>query len=306
MKCPLCSSMISKHFLFAKDPENGSKPYELVKCKKCDLVYIKDIPKDLNKHYNINYYSKQESFISNIIKKMSFYSRYLKLPKDVGNILDYGCGNGDFLFEMRTKGFKVYGVESSESGRILSRDKLLKVYDENEFYKLDKKFDIITLWHVFEHVPKPKRLLIKLKESLNDNGSLIICVPNIDAFQFNLFKENTFHLDLPRHVLHYSPDTLKKMLEQNGFIVDGFNHFSSEMAPFGFTQSFLNHMGCKPNYLHNIIKRNVWKKVNIYTKIMTLFGVFIVGPLSIPITYLESFFKKGSCFVVYARNKPRD
>ena len=171
----------------------------------------------------------------------------------------------------------------------------------------EEKFDVITLWHVLEHVENPDMLLKKLKMLLDKNGLLVMSVPNIQSFQFYIFGRNTFHLDIPRHLVHYSPRTIEKLLKKSGFGIKGLNYYSIEYNPFGFIQSFLNSIGCEFNFLYNVVKRGYKRRVSPLKFIYTALATFILLPflvlLAILATYIESFFGYGASFVVYAKNE---
>lgn len=311
-KCPLCNS--EKNVLVLrtrdKDPRDikTNEIFNLVRCVDCGMVFVGNKPgkKNIAKYYGSGYYA-QNNVSNSIMNKIIMASRINKIPKrNKGLILDYGCGNGDFLLGMKQHGWNVSGVEFSEDGRRTSSKKLgINVMDEKEFYNNKKQFDIITMWHVLEHLYEPNKTLKQLNNLLKKNGILIISVPNIKSLQFSLFRKNTFHLDIPRHVAHYSPRTISVLLRKNGFIVNGFNHYSIEYNPFGFIQGFLNSIGCEFNFLYNLLKRGYKRRVSTASFLYSFMATFILLPflilIAIPWTYFESMLGQGASFVVYAR-----
>ena len=311
--CPMCGSGNKKSILKTKDRDPRGlkldKTFHLVKCLDCSLCFIENMPKkeELARYYGREYYA-QKNFSNKLMNKIAMLSRVSKIKAKKGSILDYGCGNGDFLLKMKQEGWNVNGVEFSEAGRKMAENKLgIKINDEKWFNKLNKKFDVITLWHVLEHIEMPNETLKKLRKILNKNGLLAMSVPNIDAFQSNIFKKNTFHLDIPRHSVHYSPKSISRLLNTNRFKVIGFNHYSLEYNPFGLIQSFLNSIGCEFNFLYNLIKRGYKRRVGPLKFFYSFFATFILLPflipIAVPITYIESFLGHGASFVVYAKKR---
>ncbi len=311
--CPLCGSGNKGIILKTKDKDprglKSNKTFHLVKCMDCSLHFIDNLPKkeDIAKHYGSDYYA-QKTFGNKLMNKIVMLSRLSKIKAKKSSLLDYGCGNGDFLLKMKQEGWNVNGVEFSDAGIKISEKKLgIKIIDEKKFNRLNDKFDIITLWHVLEHIEKPNETLKKLHKILDKNGLLVISVPNMDAMQFHLFKKNTFHLDIPRHSIHYSPKSISNLLNKNGFGVIGFNHYSLEYNPFGFMQSFLNSIGCEFNFLYNLIKRGYRRRVGMFKFFYSFFATFILLPflipIAVPIAYIESFLGRGASFVVYAKKR---
>lgn len=310
--CPLCDSKKNVIILRTndKDPRdiNIKEIFNLVRCVDCSMVFVENMPSKNNiaKYYGSEYYA-QNTISNRIMNKIIMASRLNKIPKgNIRSILDYGCGNGDFLLKMKQNGLGISGVEFSKDGRDICSKKLnAKIFDENEFYELKDKFDVVTLWHVLEHIYEPNEVLAKIRKILKEDGALIISVPNIDSLQFKIFGKNTFHLDIPRHFVHYSPKTLRMLLEKNGFNVIRFNYYSMEYNPFGFIQSLLNSIGCEFNFLYNIIKRGYKRRVGISKFIYSFFATFILLPflilIAIPWTYFESMLGYGASFVIYAR-----
>lgn len=141
-----------------------------------------------------------------------------------GKLLDIGCGTGDFLSFMETKGWSVQGVEPSSEIGAIAKDKDLPVYEGTieDFASEDSTmaFDAISLWNVLEHVPNPKTVIETCIDLLNDGGCLIIKVPN----DFNpLQKEakkaldcNDFWVNAPAHINYFDFESIQKLLSKYG------------------------------------------------------------------------------------------
>jgi len=104
-------------------------------------------------------------------------------------------------------------------------------------------FDLITLWQVLEHLPEPMKTLETLTQLLKEGGILAISTPNIESLQAEMGKNQWFHLDPPRHLYLYSPQTLEQIMGSFGFALQEIHHFSLEQNPYGWLQTMLNLMG---------------------------------------------------------------
>ena len=152
-------------------------------------------------------------------------------------ILDVGCGNGAFLYKMKQAGMETHGVELSHKGCRAARTLGLDVREgilEQQRYPPDH-FDVITLNHVFEHVPDPKETLRELKRILKPGGVLIMAFPNASSLACRMFRTYWASLDMPRHLAIFSPKTIAILARAQGFSIERTRYLS---FPFAFQGSF--------------------------------------------------------------------
>jgi SAM-dependent methyltransferase len=136
-----------------------------------------------------------------------------------GRLLDFGCGGGVFLERMHLQGWRVTGLDVSGAAVTrIQRDLALPAYVGTLPHPAlpPAGFDVITMWHSLEHVHAPLAVLREARRLLAPGGRLLIAVPNIDSLPFRWFGRSWFALDLPRHLTHFSPRTLRLMLERAG------------------------------------------------------------------------------------------
>ncbi|HMC66442.1 MAG TPA: class I SAM-dependent methyltransferase, partial [Gemmataceae bacterium] len=137
-----------------------------------------------------------------------------------GRLLDFGCGGGSFLERMHRQGWRVTGIDVSAEAveRIRTELDLQAVLGTLPHPDLQPEtFDVITMWHSLEHVHAPRTVLREAHRLLAPGGKLLVAVPNIDSLPFRWFGRDWLGLDLPRHLTHFAPWTLRLMLERTGF-----------------------------------------------------------------------------------------
>lgn len=175
-------------------------------------------------------YYKSEDYISHtdsqrnlfekayhIVRKISLKKK-LKLinsfSKEKKHLLDIGCGTGDFLQTALQNHWTVFGIEPNEKARGIANKKTNNaVYDTEQLLKLKAhSFDVITLWHVLEHLPNLEEQVAAFKKLLKPNGTLIIAVPNYKSFDANYYKNFWAALDVPRHLWHFNKDSIAKLV----------------------------------------------------------------------------------------------
>lgn len=186
-------------------------------------------PQPLN---DLSRYYESENYISHTDGKKSLFEKIYQIAKQYNldqklklikkttegkSILDYGCGAGDFLQHMQTNGYKVTGMEPNPKAFEISQAKIGKENVVNcELKEIKEKFDIITMWHVLEHIPNLNEILTELKKHLNPGGTLIIAVPNHLSFDANYYKEQWAAYDVPRHLWHFNPNSIKMLINNFG------------------------------------------------------------------------------------------
>jgi 2-polyprenyl-3-methyl-5-hydroxy-6-metoxy-1,4-benzoquinol methylase len=156
------------------------------------------------------------------ILRLMLNGRFEGLPVYVagGKILDVGCGNGNYLYSLRELGWETYGVEMDEQVCHYVREVLgLTVFQGTleEAHLPNNLFDVVTMRHVLEHLPDPSRSLAEVYRLLRAGGSVLIETPNIESVQARFFRARWFHLDIPRHLYHFTPATLPALLQKTGF-----------------------------------------------------------------------------------------
>jgi SAM-dependent methyltransferase len=170
-----------------------------------------------------------------------------------GRALDVGCGKGLLLAQLRDAGWKVEGTELSEVSSRFARSLGVNVFQGpvQEAPVPAESFDVVTLFHVLEHLTDPKGALAHICRLLRPGGSLVVEVPNIGSWYARLFGDLWFHYDVPRHLYHFNRVTLRRMLVESGFDVVTETTRNFQYDAFGAVQSALNRVLHKRNLLNN-------------------------------------------------------
>ncbi len=232
--------------------------YELSSCGSCGFVRMGTPPSaPENELYPDAYYRKMSGF-SRALELLFLGERRAAVEgrKTRGAVLDIGCGSGEFLRVMSDAGWTVSGVEPSHFGAGSAPEGVHHGTLESAAFPA-ASFDAITMWQVLEHIPDPAAALSSARVLLKDDGFLLVSVPNISSLQARFGRDLWFSLDLPRHIWHFSPSTLLRLLEKSGFRVEETRHFSMEYGPYGWWQTLLNIAGCEPNFAYKFLKRGV-------------------------------------------------
>src|SRR5690606_4524097 len=181
---------------------------------------------EISKYYQSkDYISHTDSRKSIIDKLYHFVKKYMlrrklswinKKFEHKGRILDIGAGTGDFLLEAKRAGWKGSGVEPNEEARIKAESKGIELFENADNYK-SNKFDVITLWHVLEHVHDLRTQIIEFEHLLKKNGLLVIAVPNWKSYDAEYYKKYWAAFDVPRHLWHFSQESFRHLMAGTGF-----------------------------------------------------------------------------------------
>ena len=310
--CLVCNEKTNK---FIEAPDNDKENnifYKIYFCINCDIGFIPKllIPDNLYEDYeSVGYYSefeKNEQHKSSIILlwlEKFFYKKRVKALssfKQNGNLLDVGCGGGKFLTAASSLFQNLYGIEKSVQGQNLLNNKKINFNNslfENKFN--ENYFDAITFWHSFEHMNEPETILYKTHQLLKTDGILLISVPNYNSIGRILFNKNWFHLDAPRHIFHYTENSLKRLLYNSKFEVIYVFRFFPEYDISGIIQSLFNFIGLGKNILKKSMKYGR-KQKNIFRV------YFLIILLIIPFTLiwiLEILLKRNETFCIICKPK---
>ena len=136
-----------------------------------------------------------------------------------GKILDIGAGTGDFLLECKNQNWDILGIEPNDKAKGIALGKGVKFGDTIE--KLESNsFDVITMWHVLEHVPDVEHQVAELKRLLKPSGTIIIAVPNFKSYDAKYYKEFWAAYDVPRHLWHFSKTAIEKLFDKQNMSLE--------------------------------------------------------------------------------------
>ena len=133
----------------------------------------------------------------------------------VGKLLDIGCGVGDFIHVAEQQGWKCLGVEPSDDAKAIARKRIKANIINSELLEdiPDESFDVITMWHVLEHVDDLKWKIEQLRRLIKPNGRIVIAVPNYKSYDGQFYKELWAAYDVPRHLNHFNKQTITKIFK---------------------------------------------------------------------------------------------
>ncbi|MFK5983261.1 MAG: class I SAM-dependent methyltransferase [Flavobacteriaceae bacterium] len=157
------------------------------------------------------------SYLYQTVKKRALQKKVAlinSLNNGSGTLLDIGAGTGDFLKQAQEANWKVSGVEPNEGAKKLAEEKGINLQESINDLN-GKTFDVITMWHVLEHVPNLEETISTIEKLLNPGGTLIIAVPNYKSFDANHYKEHWAAYDVPRHLWHFSQTSMQKLFSGN-------------------------------------------------------------------------------------------
>ena len=213
------------HFLKVKDHSVSQEIFDLYYDESLDMLVTSPQPdsENLGKYYdspnyishtdgNKSLFEKLYQAVKNIALKNKL-NLINSLSENKGKILDIGAGTGDFLAFVKQNGWQTIGVEPSQKAKEIATKK--GVVFVNETSELaNQSFDVITMWHVLEHVPDLEKQIKELKRLLKPNGTLIVAVPNFKSFDANHYKEFWAAYDVPIHFWHFSKTAIKLLFEK--------------------------------------------------------------------------------------------
>lgn len=226
-QCPVCHNKNLSLFKSIKDHFYSKESFDLYQCDNCGFIFTNPRPEigNLKMYYQSEEYlshSKNQrnltSIIYSIIKNYSLQKKYMIISKyhRSGKVLDIGCATGEFLNYFKQKGWTTIGIEPAENPRKYATTKYgLEVYDEPKLENLEKNtFDVITLWHVLEHVPDLSHRMEQINKLLKKDGVIAIALPNYNSWDAKHYDKHWAAYDVPRHLSHFSQNTIRFLLEQ--------------------------------------------------------------------------------------------
>jgi len=318
-RCPLCSGSRRTVLHRLRDPSGRiTGDFELLKCEDCAAVYVSPRPADaaLTALYDEDFYfSTGWSYdaLAEWVMDCIQAARRRRVERHLssGRLLDVGCGDGRFVQHMARHGWEATGLDFSPSAIVYARRSPSGgrfVQGTLEDYACPgASLDLITLWQVLEHIGEPRRLVRRCHSLLRPGGVLVAAVPNIEGLSARIAGERWWGLDVPRHLVHYTPGTLCGSLESAGFRIVRVRHRSIQYDPYGLLHSSLDRVFTRRHFLSDFAKRNAMDGLPPHEYAYNLAALVALAPLLAPAclatTTVGALVRQGGFIEVHARRR---
>lgn len=232
--CPLCGSTHLKRGITCTDFYASGEQFDLFSCEDCGFTFTQGFPveAEIGKYYETPDYISHSDTKKGAMNSIYHYVRSYMLGRKArlvvheshrkkGCLLDIGTGTGYFADAMQARGWKVEAVEKNPQAREFARENFgLEVKPESALKEFASgTFDVITLWHVMEHLEHLNQTWELLRELLTEKGVLIVAVPNCASYDAGYYREYWAAYDVPRHLWHFTPTTMQQLASRHGFIM---------------------------------------------------------------------------------------
>jgi ubiquinone/menaquinone biosynthesis C-methylase UbiE len=229
--CPVCEHTETSNHLVLKDWMITKETFTIVRCNSCGFHYTNPIPSEsvIGNYYKSEEYVSHSSSNKGLINRVYNIVRNYTLKQKVAlvgryakgkSILEVGSGTGHFLNAAKLSGYQVEGLEPDTDARNFAQSNFnlsLNTLDHLTAIPSNSK-DVVTMWHVLEHVYHLKRDLNEIVRTMKSGGVFFIAVPNMSSWDAQHYKEYWAAYDVPRHLYHFQENTIKKLIETFGLV----------------------------------------------------------------------------------------
>jgi SAM-dependent methyltransferase len=228
--CPVCENNKTRTFLECSDHFLTNEKFTLVECEKCKFVFINPRPaeNELSKYYEspdyISHTATKKGLINYLYLKIRNHTlkrKFTLVNKNVTgkSIMDIGCASGELLNEFKNKGWSTLGIEPNENARKSAVENYgLMIEEEAHLNKIENEsFDVISMWHVLEHVSNLQERMNQLSRIIKKDGIIVIALPNRKSFDAVFYEKFWAAYDVPRHLYHFSPENVELLFSRFGF-----------------------------------------------------------------------------------------
>ncbi|KQC30621.1 class I SAM-dependent methyltransferase [Flagellimonas eckloniae] len=259
-----------KSYLKTKDFSVSQESFELLYDSDLEMLVTHPKPKNINPYYDselyISHTDSKISFTDRLYQKVKQYSLKKKIQLIDNQIdkskklLDYGAGTGDFLAKANSLGFEGEGIEPNGKARAKAVEKGIELQEDITSLKV-KKYDVITLWHVLEHLPDLNKRIGDIEALLEEKGTVVVAVPNYKSYDAKHYKQYWAAYDVPRHLWHFSKTSIIRLFDRHGFEV-------VSIRPMLFDSFYVSLLSEKYRgnklYLINAFFVGLWSNISAY------------------------------------------
>lgn len=258
-----------KIYLTVKDYTVSGETFGLYRDEKMDMLitFPKPNEKDLHKYYESDAYISHTDGKGSLVEVLYQFVKRFSLKRKLnllnelhpnkGKLLDIGAGTGDFLALAKSNGWHITGIEPSDRAKTIAVKKGVEFVESTDSLQAES-FDVITMWHVLEHVPNLEKQIKELKRLLKPDGTIIVAVPNFRSFDAKYYRRFWAGFDVPRHLWHFSKKAIKQLFLKEKMKVEKilpmkFDAFYVSLLSEKYKTGYMNffkafYIGLKSNY----------------------------------------------------------
>jgi 2-polyprenyl-3-methyl-5-hydroxy-6-metoxy-1,4-benzoquinol methylase len=227
--CPVCGGLVLQPTLDVVDHSVSRERFQLVDCAACGFRFTNPRPlaHELGRYYQSADYISHTNAARTVrdrvyqrVRRFTLAAKYRLVHRyePPGHVLDVGCGTGEFLAFLKSRGYLAHGVEPSLKAREMAiGSHALEIVPDLDAVRRAEGFRVITLWHVLEHLPDLRGTLKKLFSLLADGGLLVIAVPDRGSWDAAHYGADWAAWDVPRHLSHFRQADIQRLLREHGF-----------------------------------------------------------------------------------------
>jgi predicted SAM-dependent methyltransferase len=300
LECSLDGSTMTLSRASVVDPGSGEH-FDVWRCGQCGLGVTNPQPLEIESYYAPNYHGDRHGFSGRLAnrRRLRFVDRVAE-PGTNRQLVDIGCGDGSFLTHASNSGWTVAGTELNPA---LGLERGLRVATSIEELSDLRSVDAITLWHSLEHMVRPGEVLASLRPILSERGVVLIAVPNIDSLQSRVTKASWLHLDVPRHLTHFTKTSIAALLKQQGFASVRWWNLEFEYDLVGWSQSLMTRFtNGSPVFFDTLTRHH--SSASGLTRTSSLVAGSVLSACALPVLPFTTLSGQGAVLIVAARALP--
>lgn len=292
--CGSCGESLADGRRIASRDYVTRDPFDVVICPGCGTGWTTPVPGDLDPYYPRTY-RRYNAWVARVLSVLYGWrvNRWCRRFSRPGAALELGCGDGVMLNALRSRGWVVCGTERTEAMAATARDRygITMYVDPDGPLPGRDRFDMIILFQVLEHLADPVAALKRATGLLSDGGRIVVGVPNRGSWQAAFGAGQWFHLDVPRHLVHFTPEALATAAARAGLRVEAVGFASPEHDPYGWVQTILNRCAGDANHLSLLLMgASAWRMRDL----LTLAAVVALGPVAVALALVSWACRRGA------------
>jgi SAM-dependent methyltransferase len=282
--------------------------FQILQCRRCGFGMTDPVPLSMDPYYPPRYrrFNALAAFVLRRLYLRRVDGWHARLPKP-GVALELGSGTGWMLRALRERGWRAFGSERTVAAAAAARDGAGAPMFVGDLTAIrgEPVLDLVIMFHVLEHLADPLTALAAVARRVKPGGTLILGIPNIASWQARFAGPSWMHLEVPRHLCHFSPDAIERALAASGFRMTRIDFRSFEHDPFGWVQSTLDRLGFEQSLLVKVLARMGDRRSGFLTTLAAVLLAIPLGAIGLLLALASWRVGAGAVMEVWATREER-